>query len=513
MSPQTPPSLTTPTVPTARTPAPTVPPTPALSPTVHPSRAPSATVPPSPAAAPSPAPSATVPPSLAPGLTVRSAPAPVLAAPSTPAAAPATALPPIARLTVSALDPLTTAPGTRHRRQLPDRVAFYLQASIIVAFLAASSAPTPLYQAYQSAWHFSPITTTVVFGVYAVAVLAALLVGGSLSDHVGRRPVLLVAIALQAASMLVFATAGSVAALMAARVVQGIATGSAAGAVGAGMLDLDRAKGTIANAVAPLIGTASGALLSGALVQYLPAPTRLVYLLLFGVFAVQALGVARMRETSAREAGALASLRPRVTVPRAARGPLLKAVPVLIAVWGLGGFYASVGPAVVGMVTGSRSTVLGGLSLFVLAGSGALAVMLLRGATPRTVMLLGTASLLLGVGVTLLGMEAKSSLVFFIGAVIAGSGFGSGFQGVVRTVVPLAAPHERSGLLSAVYVVSYLALGLPAVIGGFLIVHGGLLPAAREYGAAVMLLAAVALVAVARPERRKEREQAAASRA
>ena len=147
-----------------------------------------------------------------------------------------------------------TRSGVRLRRLplLPDRAAFYLQASIAVAFLAASSAPTPLYAAYQAAWHFSPITTTVVFGVYALAVLAALLVVGSLSDHIGRRPVLLTSIALQAASMLVFTTAGSVSALMAARIVQGIATGAALGAVGAGILDIDRAKGTITNAVAPI---------------------------------------------------------------------------------------------------------------------------------------------------------------------------------------------------------------------------------------------------------------------
>jgi MFS family permease len=400
--------------------------------------------------------------------------------------------------------PPRTADATRRRRLLPDRAAFYLQASVVVAFLAASSAPTPLYEDYQAAWHFSSITTTVVFGVYALAVLAALLVAGSLSDHVGRRPVLIVAIALQAASMLVFATAGNVSALMVARVVQGIATGSALGAVGAGMLDLDRAKGTLTNAVAPLIGTATGSLVSGALVRYLPAPTHLVYLVLFGLFAAQALGVVWMRETSAREAGALASLRPQLGVPRSARGPLLKALPVLIAVWALGGFYASVGPAVVGLVTGSRSPVLGGLSLFVLAGSGALAVLLLRNVRPRAVMLFGTVSLFVGVGLTLLGMEARSGLVFFVGAVVAGAGFGSGFQGSIRTILPLAAPHERSGLLSTVYVASYLALGLPAVAGGFLIVHGGLLPAGREYGVAVMALAATALIAVARPGRRRE---------
>jgi predicted MFS family arabinose efflux permease len=126
------------------------------------------------------------------------------------------------------------------------------------------------------------------------------------------------------------------------------------------------------------------------------------------------------------------------------------------------------------------------------------------------VMLLGTASLFAGVGITLLAMDAKSSLVFFIGAVIAGAGFGAGFQGAIRTIVPLAAPHERSELLSAIYVACYLALGLPAVIGGYLVVHGGLLPAGREYGAAVMVLAAIALIAVARPGRRGEVEAAQA---
>lgn len=396
--------------------------------------------------------------------------------------------------------PLPDDPTQRRRlrRLLPDRVAFYLQASIVVSFLAASSAPTPLYQHYQAAWNFSPITTTIVFGIYAIVVLLGLLIVGSLSDHVGRRPVLMTAIALQIVSMVIFTTAGSVSELLAARIVQGIATGGAIGAVGAGMLDLDRVKGTITNAVAPPIGTGTGALISGILVQYLPAPDHLVYLVLIGVFILQGIGIYLTRETSARESGALASLRPRISVPKAARSPMLKVVPVLIASWALAGFYASVGPAVVGKIVGSHSPVIGGLSLFILAASAGVTVLLLRNVQPRTLMLLGTAALIVGVGITLIAMYALSSAIFFTGAVIAGAGFGAGFQGAIRMVVPLAAPHERSGLLSAIYVASYLALGLPAVIGGYLVVHGGLLSAGREYGAAVMVLSAIALLAVAR---------------
>ncbi|MFF4756737.1 hypothetical protein ACWD5R_42555 [Streptomyces sp. NPDC002514] len=65
-----------------------------------------------------------------------------------------------------------------------------LLASIVISLLAASSAPTPLYARHAAAWHFSPIITTGVFGVYAIAVLLSLLVFGRVSDHIGRRPVL-----------------------------------------------------------------------------------------------------------------------------------------------------------------------------------------------------------------------------------------------------------------------------------------------------------------------------------
>ncbi len=149
---------------------------------------------------------------------------------------------------------IAVAPQPTGAGRLRSSAALYLLASITVFLLAASSAPTPLYAVYQDHWGFSPITTTLVFGVYALAVLAALLIIGSLSDHVGRRPVLLVALAVQVVAMVVFATAGAVSELVLARILQGLSTGAAVGAVGAGMLDLHRGRGTIANAVSPVIG-------------------------------------------------------------------------------------------------------------------------------------------------------------------------------------------------------------------------------------------------------------------
>jgi predicted MFS family arabinose efflux permease len=402
-----------------------------------------------------------------------------------------------------------SAPAERQRSafRLSGRPALYLLASLIVSLLAASSAPTPLYASYQRHWGFTPITTTVVFGVYAVAVLASLLVFGRLSDHTGRRPVLLAALAVQVVSLVVFATAAGVPDLLAARIIQGVSTGAALGAIGAGMLDIDRPRGTLANAVSPGMGSGLGAILSALAVRYLPAPTHLIYLVLLGVIVVQAAGVALMRETATRSPGALSSLRPEIRLPRTVRVHILTAAPVVFAVWALAALYGALGPALVQALSGSANVVFGGLSLTVLTAFAVGAIFALRSAPARTVMLAGIAALVAGVAVTLLGLTARSTGMFFVGTAISGIGFGSGFQGGIRTVVPRVGAHERAGVLSLLFVVSYLGLGVPAVGAGFLAVHGaGLIGAARYYGAALILLAVLALLSLVRAER-KERNR------
>jgi MFS family permease len=382
-------------------------------------------------------------------------------------------------------------------------MAFYLLASILVSLLAGSSAPTPLYPLYQSVWGFSPIATTVVFGSYALAVLGSLLVLGRISDHVGRRAVLLVALAIQVVTMVVFATADGLGMLLIARVLQGLSTGAAIGAVGAGLLDIDRARGTTANAVAPLTGTALGAIGSGLLVQFLPIPTHLVYLVLIAVFAAQWIGVLLMPETSRPIPGAARSLRPVFALPGAVRRPMLAAIPALVALWSLAGFYASLGPALVRRVVGSTSLLLGGLALFLLAASAGIAVLILNASSARRMTVLGVAGLLAGSVVTFAGLTSLSPAVLTVGMLVSGAGFGAAFQGAVRSVVARAPEHQRAGVLSLVYVVSYLAFGLPAVIAGYLVVDaGGVLSTAKEYAVAVVLLAALAGAGVLREVRR-----------
>ena len=387
-----------------------------------------------------------------------------------------------------------TGAATASPARRPGIAGLILLASIVVSFLAASSAPTPLYATYAAEWHFSPITTTIVFGIYAVAVLLSLLVAGRLSDHIGRRPVLLAALALQIAAALVLTTAGGVGTLLLGRVLQGIATGGAIGALGAAMLDVDRGRGTLANAAAPGIGTGVGALLSGCLVQYAPAPTHLVYVVLIAVFVLQGVAVIRMPETVSRKPGARAALRPELAVPPSLRGPVLAAAPILFAVWALAGFYGSLGPALARHLSGSSSTVVAGLGLFLLAVTASLSALVLDRTPPRRVMVLGTVVLAASAVATLLAISSGSTLGFFGSTLIAGLGFGAGFQGGIRTVVLRAAPHERSGVLSVLYVICYLGMAVPAVVAGVLVVHGGgLIDTARGYTVFILVLSAAAL--------------------
>src|SRR3546814_20066262 len=114
--------------------------------------------------------------------------------------------------------------------------ALWLQGLILLTLMAASSAPTPLYGIYRESWGFSAITLTLVFAVYAASVLLALLVLGSVSDPIGRRPVIIVALLLDAASLRIFLTETAVQALISSRLLPALPTGATTQSLGAGLV-------------------------------------------------------------------------------------------------------------------------------------------------------------------------------------------------------------------------------------------------------------------------------------
>jgi MFS family permease len=372
---------------------------------------------------------------------------------------------------------------------------FAAVAGVVVLFLAASSVPSPLYVVYQAQWGFSAATLTLVFAVYVLFLLASLLVVGGLSDHVGRRPVLIVALVVQTVAVVLFLLATNVVMLLVARAVQGAATGAAITAMAATLVDLSPRRAGLANTVTPLVGLALGALGSGLLVEYAPAPTRLVYVLLLAGFAVVAVVLALLPETAPRRAGALGSLRPRLRIPAGLRGEVLAIVPALAASWALGGLYLSLGPSVAAELLGLRSHLVGGLVVTLLCGVGALSAVAAFRRRPDQLLAPAGALLALGTLVTLAGLLTGEHLVAAAGTVVAGVGFGTAGLACFGTLARIAEPDTRGELMAVAYTVAYLAFSLPAVAAGVATVQVGLRPVAHAYGLVVVALGLTAVVA------------------
>lgn len=374
-------------------------------------------------------------------------------------------------------------------RRLDATRALWLKGAILMTFLAASTVPSPLYALYRAMWGFSPVMLTVVFASYAIAMLLALLVFGALSDYRGRREVVLASLVLEIGALILFWRADSVGWLLAARVLQGFATGIATSALGAGLVDLHRERGALMNSVAPMVGLGVGGLGSSVLVQFAPAPTQLVFDVLLLVFAVFLVAAAFLPETAQRRPGAWKSLLPSVDVPAKARATMLRVLPVNTAQWAMAGFYLSLGPTLARTLTGDDAPVVGGFMIAALSLTSAAAIALARRIAPRQASSAGAAALAVGVAVTLAGLHWRSPGLALAGTVVSGAGFGSAFSGSLRSLVPLALPAERAALMAAFFVASYLAFSLPAIAAGLLTSRLGLEPTAIVYGLGAALLA------------------------
>src|SRR3984885_13845583 len=394
--------------------------------------------------------------------------------------------------------------ATRPQSSIPSlspraMTVFSFTSAMLIA--AGSNAVTPLYHLYQASMHLTPFWITIVFAVYVASLLTALLTVGGLSDYMGRRPVILAALLLNAAAMMLFSEARDVGQLILARAVQGLCVGTGTTALGAAILDTDRARGPLLNSVTAFVGLTAGSLGTAALITFAPDPLHTVYEVLLGLTAVMIALLWLMPETAARKAGALASLRPHVSVPSQSRSILVRLTPANVAGWALGGLYLSLMPTVVATAMGVASPWVGGVVVAAVMLTAAIAVAAFRNWPARRLILLGTSTLSAGVAVSLSGIHQQQVAALLAGTVIAGAGFGSTFSGIMRALLPTAAPDQRAGMLLVFCVQSYLAFSLPAVAAGLAVPLVGLSIAAYLYGAVIIVLAVISLTAMLRADR------------
>ncbi|WP_250032358.1 MFS transporter [Paractinoplanes maris] len=378
---------------------------------------------------------------------------------------------------------------------------FWPFAALLGLFYVAASAPSPLYGDYATRWHFTDSTLTVVFAVYAGPLLIALLVFGGISDEIGRKPVALTATALLTVSMVLFAAADGLTLLIAARAVQGFATGLLTAVASAALLDLQpRHRPGLASLLGACLSTgglAVGALLSGLLVQYAWSPSRLTYLVILALLIVLGVAVAA-RADETITARPLSRIRIRVAVAADARAAFWAATPALLSTWALNSFYLSLGPTLAKALSHSSSHLPGAISVALLTGCSCSSTVITRNWSSRTCTLLGCAVLAAGSGLTVVATALTSATIFYVSTVVSGVGFGLAFSGTFRSLVALARPAERGALISATYVIGYTTFAVPAVIAGIVSTHEGLTHTALGYSAVVAGLGVIAFITTSR---------------
>jgi MFS family permease len=383
-------------------------------------------------------------------------------------------------------------PPARH--PLPRPAAYLLAAAAIGLALFASGTPSPLYGTYAQLWGFDSLVLTLVYATYAFGVLATLVLAGRVSDEVGRRPVLIVAMAALAVVTVPFMLADSVVWLFVARGIQGLATGLALSAASAMLLDVHENRDPVAvsltNGVASTIGLGAGVLVSSAIVQLLPAPRVLPYVLLLVLFLVALAAAWRLREPVEVAPDARFRLTPqRPYVPPVARRPFLLAALAVLSSWSIGGLFLSLGPELSAIAYGSQSHLVTNLSFFLLAFSATIAQLVFGRAAPWASAAYGSLALAFGMSLIVAAAATSSALLLTVGAIVAGAGFGVAFLGGLRSLSTAIPPEHRAATMSAFYVVAYSSLSVPAVIAGVMVEPLGVQETFEIFGSAIVVLA------------------------
>lgn len=386
-------------------------------------------------------------------------------------------------------------------RQVTGWPAVTLVGTAFTIAMLGTTLPTPLYPLYQRAFRFGEFMTTVVFAVYAVGVMAALVLTGRWSDQLGRRPMLRAGLALSGLAALLFVLADSTGWLFAGRVASGLSAGIFTGTATAALIDVApesrKARAGLVAAVVNMGGLGLGPLLAGLLAQYAPAPLRLVYLVDLGLVAVAACAIEFVAEPVGRVASP--NLRPqKLAVPPEVREVFVRAAIAGFAGFAVLGLFTAVSPAFFGTVLHDTNRALAGVVVFAVFASSTAGQTVSSRLGERPALIVGCAGLVAGMAL-IAGSLALASLTLLItGAIVAGLAQGMGFRAGL-TAVTVSAPEGRRGeITSTFFVVLYLGLTIPVLGEGEAAKAFGLVSSGIVFAGGVALLAVVVLALLVR---------------
>jgi MFS family permease len=352
------------------------------------------------------------------------------------------------------------------RRAAPGEIAFWLVAYVFAAIILGTALPSPLYAIYQRQWHFSAGILTLIFAVYAVAVLATLLLAGQASDQAGRKPVMATALGLSAASTVLFILADSTAWLYPARILSGVSAGLMTGTATAALTELIRESGdrraSLVSAASNTGAAALGPLMAGLFAEYLPQPTVRVFEVYLGLLAVAAVALVFVPETVGRRQRP--SLRfTGLAIPADGRPEFIGAGVAAFAAFALNGLFASLAPGFTTAMLHHPNYAIAGAVTCVFFAAGTVAALSLGRLNSRPVLKTGLGLFPVGLVLLVAAMSAASLTLFVIAAVVGGSAFGALVIGSLSAANRLASPGTRAQVISSYYVFAYCGLAIPVI--------------------------------------------------
>jgi MFS family permease len=395
--------------------------------------------------------------------------------------------------------PLEEAPGAElSRRNALPRTAFWLLASVFAAAMLGTTLPTPLYPIYQAQWHFSAAMVTVIFAVYAAAVLVTLLLGGRSSDQAGRKPVLAVALGVSMLSTVAFIVAPDAGVLLVGRILSGLSAGLMTGTATATLTELIPAtagrRASLTATAANMGGLGLGPLIAGLFAQYASHPTTLVFEVYLVILAIASLSLRFVPETiSVRHRPALRFAG--LGIPERDRGQFIAAAVAAFAAFALLGLFSSLVPGFIAGVLHQGNHAVQGAVVFGMFATGTITQIALFRISSRRVVLVGLSLFLAALALIVAALAQAAMALFLAGTVTGGVAVGAIFLGSLATANRLAPPERRGQAISAFFVACYAGLIIPVVGVGVLSGLTGTFPAVLAFS---VLLAALCLFSLAK---------------
>lgn len=355
---------------------------------------------------------------------------------------------------------------------------------------------TPLYALYRHAFGFSEITLTLIYSVYVVGNLTAVLFFGRLSDRIGRRTVSLPALGLAAVSMLLFLCARGTGSLFAARALSGFAVGIATGTGTAWMIDLnseDKSRATVLASASNAIGIAIGPLLAGAIAQFVTPPLQIPFIVYLPLLAVCAVLIWHTTDTVRPDTSSDISFAPKVGVPSEIRAQFAAPAVAAFGTFALVGFYAALIPTMLAQDMHEHSVLVEGAVVSELFAVTAATIVATRSLPSRAAMLAALWALLPSVALLLLAQSMQSMSVLLVAGACGGAATGLGYRGSLQVVNEIAPENRRAEVVSAYLIACFIGNSVPVVGIGLITAASNAMTASLAFGTTIAAFAIAAL--------------------